>query len=908
VTAQNAGYTNYDDNVMVSLYCESRDLTYKELGYAFLAVLIIVICMMYCFYRFLKMIIDHIQAQLQYVKWSEDKNEPFRKKYGYGNEWVFVMQVYREDGYIERHGLKKLTKKQRKFTHKSLITLLTDAGFETRMHYNLAHDTVFVKVRLAPEPMKKFADTIDYKMCLNPSKLRAKLEKGKKNEEKEWQWLPLELVDPLELSKYNHTDFIYGKYDTSPDLQDLYKHGSSQIFSGVDRIRLIMSKLETSKDMGGCGLSLRELTGAKKEADRVVLASFPLHEYRALQELKRKWLVLFQWPHKQPFDEIKDYFGTKIALYYVWLGKYTTWLLYASVVGVICYMGVATDEGAYNSPMVAIFALFMCLWTTLFMESWKNTQERKKQKWGTIGMEDEELERIQFIPMEWKGRCGYGPTEPEEDGIIPDPKTGQDMKYFPEDLMIRLQRESWVVIILLILGVVGITFGTMYLKVLSGDNNNSLADPSNLFEEVDDEKVHKWALNAQTDDEAARASCHGKDSGCKYSAFYDNEHMWSMFKHKGKTGAWILAKFNYGGIIVSVIRSGAIIVCGMLFDGVAKFLTERENHKTDTMFEDSLIAKSFLFNFVNSFFNLMFTAFIVINYRTLRASFCGPTLDCMTQVSNSLSTLVISKMVVGFITEAVLPYVKQRKMEKAAVEEAKRGKSADEKFMMEPATAVEEQYDILEEYDILYALYKDYLEMIIQYGYSTLFSAAFLFAPLLGFVNNYVEIRIDGWKMTTLCQRPYPKPAEDIGTWQTVMEIMSYAAIITNVALICFTSDILGKHTGQFHRWLCFLLIEHGMVGLKLLLMVVIDDIPEDILVQQQRQELYVAKVINNQEDDALDIAEYELEHEGKTIKRPKRSKPVLDVKATDYEYYVASETQLQDAEGAYEIDLNANM
>ena len=115
--------------------------------------------------------------------------------------------------------------------------------------------------------------------------------------------------------------------------------------------------------------------------------------------------------------------------------------------------------------------------------------------------------------------------------------------------------------------------------------------------------------------------------------------------------------------------------------------------------------------------------------------------------------------------------MKQRKMEKAAVEEAKRGKSADEKFMMEPATAVEEQFDILEEYDILYALYKDYLEMIIQYGYSTLFSAAFLFAPLLGFVNNYVEIRIDGWKMTTLCQRPYPKPAEDIGTWQTVREI-----------------------------------------------------------------------------------------------------------------------------------------
>ena len=35
-------------------------------------------------------------------------------------------------------------------------------------------------------------------------------------------------------------------------------------------------------------------------------------------------------------------------------------------------------------------------------------------------------------------------------------------------------------------------------------------------------------------------------------------------------------------------------------------------------------------------------------------------------------------------------------------------------------------------------------------------------------VNNYLEIRVDAWKITSLCRRPFPKPAEDIGTWQTV--------------------------------------------------------------------------------------------------------------------------------------------
>ena len=40
-------------------------------------------------------------------------------------------------------------------------------------------------------------------------------------------------------------------------------------------------------------------------------------------------------------------------------------------------------------------------------------------------------------------------------------------------------------------------------------------------------------------------------------------------------------------------------------------------------------------------------------------------------------------------------------------------------------------------------------EMVIQFGYCTLFVAAFPLAPLMAFVNNAIEIRVDAWK---LCQ------------------------------------------------------------------------------------------------------------------------------------------------------------
>ena len=49
---------------------------------------------------------------------------------------------------------------------------------------------------------------------------------------------------------------------------------------------------------------------------------------------------------------------------------------------------------------------------------------------------------------------------------------------------------------------------------------------------------------------------------------------------------------------------------GLIYNGIAVALNDSENHRTDTDYEDALIAKTFVFQFVNSFCSLFYIAFI----------------------------------------------------------------------------------------------------------------------------------------------------------------------------------------------------------------------------------------------------------------------------------------------------------
>ncbi|KHJ90364.1 hypothetical protein OESDEN_09794 [Oesophagostomum dentatum] len=64
----------------------------------------------------------------------------------------------------------------------------------------------------------------------------------------------------------------------------------------------------------------------------LVESVLPLHSTEFLKHLQQKWVLSVD---KQPLDEIRDYFGTEIAMYFSWLGHMTTALWFPALLGLL---------------------------------------------------------------------------------------------------------------------------------------------------------------------------------------------------------------------------------------------------------------------------------------------------------------------------------------------------------------------------------------------------------------------------------------------------------------------------------------------------------------------------------------------------------------------------------------------
>nr|XP_024652415.1 anoctamin-9 isoform X1 [Macaca nemestrina] len=93
----------------------------------------------------------------------------------------------------------------------------------------------------------------------------------------------------------------------------------------------------------------------------------------------------------------------------------------------------------------------------------------------------------------------------------------------------------------------------------------------------------------------------------------------------------------------------------------------------------------------------------------------------------------------------------------------------------------------------VFSLFDEFMEMMIQYGFTTIFVAAFPLAPLLALFSNLVEIRLDAIKMVWLQRRLVPRKAKDIGTWLQVLETIGVLAVIANGLVIAFTSEFIPR-------------------------------------------------------------------------------------------------------------------
>lgn len=90
---------------------------------------------------------------------------------------------------------------------------------------------------------------------------------------------------------------------------------------------------------------------------------------------------------------------------------------------------------------------------------------------------------------------------------------------------------------------------------------------------------------------------------------------------------------NDGNTFVSILSAVQIIILNYLYQDRAIDLTNMENHRTDTEYDDALIGKLFAFSFVNSYASLFFIAFIKHN---MGEACQGP---CMAELAYQLAVI-----------------------------------------------------------------------------------------------------------------------------------------------------------------------------------------------------------------------------------------------------------------------------
>ena len=188
------------------------------------------------------------------------------------------------------------------------------------------------------------------------------------------------------------------------------------------------------------------------------------------------------------------------------------------------------------------------------------------------------------------------------------------------------------------------------------------------------------------------------------------------------------------------------------------------------------------------------------------------------------------------------------KAEGGGTKEAENGMSVPElQYLMLP---FDQELEVLMQYNAL----------VLQLGYVVLFAVAFPGAPLCAFLTNYASIRVDGKKYMKLMRRAVPIGAQDIGTWYTIIEIMSILAIVTNSAIVCFKMDKFGDfdEITLAKKEFYFMLFTYFLCMIFLFFKMAIPDVPQKVTIQLQRATFIEDKIIKHvaDEDDEINVTQ----------------------------------------------------
>jgi hypothetical protein len=191
----------------------------------------------------------------------------------------------------------------------------------------------------------------------------------------------------------------------------------------------------------------------------------------------------------------------------------------------------------------------------------------------------------------------------------------------------------------------------------------------------------------------------------------------------------------------------------------------------------------------------------------------------------------VTSIVIQNLVELLIPFAIARYTAwKEQRDIQQRGETLESKSEAEKQMALAENRNTID----------DMSEMIIQFGYVTMFVIVLPITPLLSLINNVIELKVDGYKIVNESQRPHPNGSHGLGAWNGVLGFFSIVAVGTNVALITWRTELVDDlvSTDATIKWVFF-----TFASLFLSLVVTVEkwaipDVPADVTQSIDRQRL----------------------------------------------------------------------
>ena len=328
---------------------------------------------------------------------------------------------------------------------------------------------------------------------------------------------------------------------------------------------------------------------------------------------------------------------------------------------------------------------------------------------------------------------------------------------------------------------------------------------------------------------------------------------------------WILV-FLPTGILTTVLP---ILV--NIMHTFATQLNEFENYETQSSYDFALTQKIFVINFITSYLPVFLTAFVYVPF----ASVIVPYLDVFSltvrpfaehegqlktpeagrfeinpdRLRKQVIYFTVTAQIVGAVTELIVPYVKRKAFAKV--------KEIQSEIALKKGGAAPDpsEYDAPEEAAFLqrvrneveldvYDVTVDLREMVLQFGYLSLFSVVWPLTGVSFLVNNWFELRADAMKICSEMRRPTPFRAESIGPWLGSLMFLTWMGSITEAAMCyMFSNDGIGpdgspKGIAAWALLLSIFLSEHVFLSVRWAIRLVISKLDSPGR-QKERKERY---------------------------------------------------------------------